>query len=86
IAKDGVVTASSLDGVGTALAGLDSNIKNVNQRIKEVSQGVAQDSLNWSKDANAFLAQHGDKEENSKITSLKGGVISSLSTDAINGS
>ncbi|WP_208439261.1 hypothetical protein, partial [Bartonella tribocorum] len=86
IAKDGKVTDRSFGGVGTAFSGLDENIKNVNDRIKEVSQGVAQDALLWNKETKAFVAQHGDKEENSKITSLKGGIISRLSTDAINGS
>uniref|UniRef100_UPI001ABA5E42 hypothetical protein n=1 Tax=Bartonella raoultii TaxID=1457020 RepID=UPI001ABA5E42 len=87
IAKDGVVTESSLDGVGTAIAGLDINIKNVNQRIKEVSQGVAQDSLSWSKDDNAFSAQHGEEEKtNSKIKFLANGEISAASTEAVNGS
>ncbi|WP_305883487.1 Vomp family autotransporter [Bartonella sp. B1098] len=87
ISKDGVVTERSLDGVGVAIAGLDTNIQNVNQRIKEVSQGVAQDSLSWSKDANAFSAQHGGEEKtNSKIKFLANGDISTASTDAINGS
>ncbi|PIT67811.1 hypothetical protein CER18_09515, partial [Bartonella tribocorum] len=86
VSEEGRVKPKDFNDVGSAFTGLDDNIKNVNKRIKEVSQGVAQDSLNWSKESNAFLAQHGDKEENSKITSLKGGVISFLSTDAINGS
>ncbi|WP_341872058.1 hypothetical protein [Bartonella tribocorum] len=88
IAKDGVVTESSLDGVGTALAGLDSNIKNVNDRIKEVSEGVAQDSLNWSNAEGAFVAQHEKEGEktNSKIKYLAAGEISAASTEAINGS
>ncbi|WP_139412710.1 Vomp family autotransporter [Bartonella mastomydis] len=87
IAKDGVVTESSLDGVGTAFAALDTNIKHVNQRIKEVSEGVAQDSLSWSKDANAFSAQHGEEEKtNSKIKFLATGDITKDSTEAINGS
>ncbi|MBX4336576.1 hypothetical protein [Bartonella raoultii] len=71
IAKDGVVTESSLDSVGTALAGLDLSIKNVNDRIKEVSEGVAQDSLSWSKEDNAFSAQHGEEEKPiAKLNSL----------------
>ncbi|UNE54515.1 Vomp family autotransporter [Bartonella machadoae] len=88
ISKDGTVGSTSFHDVGTAFAGLDTNIKNVNDRIKEVSQGVAQDSLNWSPKNNAFVATHGagDAKSNSKITSLKAGIISSLSTDAVNGS
>ncbi|WP_409361445.1 Vomp family autotransporter [Bartonella heixiaziensis] len=97
IATDGVVTESSFQGVGTAFAGLDTNIKNVNARIKEVSEGVAHDSLLWSDTAHAFVAQHEKKEEqadgtvvvtqeNSKITSLQAGKITADSTDAVNGS
>nr|WP_245257970.1 Vomp family autotransporter [Bartonella elizabethae] len=87
VATDGKVTKSSYQGVGTAFAGLDTNIKNVNQRIKEVSEGVAQDSLSWSKDANAFSAQHGEEEKtNSKIKFLATGDITKDSTEAINGS
>ncbi|UNF35601.1 Vomp family autotransporter [Bartonella krasnovii] len=87
ITKDGVVTENSLDSVGTAIAGLDINIKNVNDRIKEVSEGVAQDSLSWSKEANAFSAQHGaGAKTNSKIKFLAAGDIAKDSTDAINGS
>uniref|UniRef100_UPI0035D04F67 hypothetical protein n=1 Tax=Bartonella sp. AP1QHHD TaxID=3243474 RepID=UPI0035D04F67 len=88
VSKEGDVTNKSYEGVGTAFSALDANIKNVNARIKEVSQGVAQDSLVWSKDANAFSAQHGEKEDkkNSKITSLENGKLSEESTDAVNGS
>ncbi|QEE08461.1 surface protein/Bartonella adhesin [Bartonella kosoyi] len=87
VATDGKVTKSSYQGVGTAFAGLDTNIKNVNQRIKEVSEGVAQDSLSWSKDVNAFSAQHGEEEKtNSKIKFLATGDITKDSTEAINGS
>uniref|UniRef100_UPI0035D0895E YadA-like family protein n=1 Tax=Bartonella sp. MR90HLJMH TaxID=3243559 RepID=UPI0035D0895E len=96
IATDGVVTESSFQGVGTAFAGLDDNIKTVNARIKEVSEGVAHDSLLWSDKAHAFVAQHEKREEgddgkvvvtqeNSKITSLAAGSIASGSSDAVNG-
>ncbi|WP_187147394.1 YadA-like family protein [Bartonella grahamii] len=97
IATDGGVTESSFQGVGTAFAGLDSNIKTVNARIKEVSEGVAHDSLLWNESAKAFVAQHEKQEkgddgtvvvtqENSKITSLQAGKITADSTDAVNGS
>ncbi|EJF79063.1 hypothetical protein MCQ_00924, partial [Candidatus Bartonella washoeensis Sb944nv] len=59
ISEDGAAEETSYDNVGNAVSGLDTNIKNVNERIKEVSQGVAQDSLLWDKDAQAFVAQHG---------------------------
>ncbi|WP_375609721.1 hypothetical protein, partial [Bartonella sp. AC53GZZY] len=85
ISEDGQVSTSAFDGVGGAFEGLDDNIKNVNQRIKEVSEGVAQDSLNWSNEANAFLAKHGTEGSNSKITFLANGEISAKSTDAVTG-
>ncbi|WP_375627408.1 hypothetical protein, partial [Bartonella sp. PS17NMGDW] len=88
IDEKGEVTDKSHTDVGSAFKGLDDNIKNVNARIKEVSQGVAKDSLSWSKDSNAFTAQHGEGEKkgNSKITFLKDGELSESSTDAVNGS
>ncbi|WP_330168576.1 YadA-like family protein [Bartonella grahamii] len=88
IAEDGAVTEKLHTDVGSAFKGLDDNIKNVNARIKEVSEGVAQDSLSWSKDAGAFVAQHGEKDgekTNSKITSLADGTIASGSSDAVTG-
>ncbi|WP_375664278.1 hypothetical protein, partial [Bartonella sp. CL50QHWL] len=85
ISEDGQVSTSAFDGVGGAFEGLDANIKNVNQRIKEVSQGVAQDSLNWSKEANAFVAKHGTEGSNSKLKFLLDGDITANSTDAITG-
>ncbi|WP_187147395.1 YadA-like family protein [Bartonella grahamii] len=88
VSKEGVVTDKPYEGVETAFKGLDDNIKNVNARIKEVSEGVAQDSLSWSNESNAFIAQHGEegKKTNSKITSLAAGAITKDSTDAVNGS
>nr|WP_275065424.1 Vomp family autotransporter [Bartonella sp. AU15XJBT] len=88
VSKDGKEEEAEFENVGIAFEGLDTSIKNVNQRIKEVSQGVAQDSLSWSKDEDAFSAQHGtgDTKANSKITSLANGTISETSTDAVNGS
>ncbi|WP_409361442.1 Vomp family autotransporter [Bartonella heixiaziensis] len=96
IAEDGTATEKPYNDVGSAFAGLDTSVKNVNARIKEVSQGVAQDSLNWSKTAHAFVAQHEKREEqadgtvvvtqeNSKITSLADGSIVVGSSDAITG-
>ncbi|MCZ2159272.1 hypothetical protein NPX99_08495, partial [Bartonella sp. 220] len=87
ISKEGEIKSTVFTDVGKAFTGLDENIKNVNQRIKEVSQGVAQDSLNWSANDKAFVAQHGEGKEraNSKITSLQNGDISASSTDAVAG-
>ncbi|UNF47148.1 Vomp family autotransporter [Bartonella krasnovii] len=80
----GKIADNTFNDVGSAFVGLDENIKNVNQRIREVSEGVAQDSLSWSKEANAFVALHGKKD--SKITHILGGDITTNSSDAVNGS
>ncbi|QEE08460.1 surface protein/Bartonella adhesin [Bartonella kosoyi] len=85
VSTEGKVTDKTFTDVGSAFTGLDKNIKNVNDRIKEVSEGVAQDSLLWSNDHNAFVATHGEKKANSRITSLADGNIASGSTDAITG-
>ncbi|WP_375620817.1 hypothetical protein [Bartonella sp. AA97HXZ] len=92
----GNITEGSFKDVGSAFTGLDTNIKNVNARIKEVSEGVAQDSLLWNDEANAFVARHEKKQEekgkavrtqeNSRITFLANGEISTKSTDAVTGS
>ncbi|WP_330168587.1 YadA-like family protein [Bartonella grahamii] len=88
VSKDGKVDDKTYEDVGTAFSGLDTNIKNVNQRIKDVSESVAQDSLNWSEDEGAFVAQHGKDgaKTNSKIKFLANGDIGEDSTDAVNGS
>ncbi|WP_375667110.1 MULTISPECIES: hypothetical protein, partial [unclassified Bartonella] len=95
IDKDGKITDKPFTDVGSAFEGLDTNIKNVNTRIKEVSEGVAQDSLLWNKEANAFVARHEKRKEekdgavatpeNSKITFLANGDITATSSDAIAG-
>uniref|UniRef100_UPI001ABA5610 Vomp family autotransporter n=1 Tax=Bartonella vinsonii TaxID=33047 RepID=UPI001ABA5610 len=87
LSENGAAEETSYDNVGSAFEGLDTNIKNVNQRIKEVSQGVAQDSLLWDNNVQAFVAKHGEKDSktNSKITSLLDGTINENSTDAVTG-
>nr|WP_273721803.1 Vomp family autotransporter [Bartonella sp. ML71XJBT] len=75
--------------VAEALAGVGSSITNVKNEItKEVNNTISSvkgDALLWGEEEGAFVAQHGGKETNSKITSLQDGVISSLSTDAVTG-
>ncbi|WP_273760960.1 YadA-like family protein [Bartonella sp. AU16XJBT] len=88
ISTEGKVEEGEFKDVGTAFEGLDTSVKNVNQRIKDVSESVSQDSLNWSNDKGAFVAQHGEKDGEktaSKITSLADGSIASGSSDAVNG-
>ncbi|WP_375644227.1 hypothetical protein [Bartonella sp. OC73QHHN] len=87
ISSEGKVGKTEFKDVGKAFSGLDTNIQNVNKRIKEVSQGVAQDSLLWSENDKAFIADHGknDAKTKSKITHLLDGNVVSGSTDAITG-
>ncbi|WP_317992715.1 Vomp family autotransporter [Bartonella gliris] len=85
------------DNVGSALVGLNANVKNVNshltnvvntftEKVNNISKEVKGDALLWNDDAQAFVAQHGAKKTKSKITFLANGEISANSTDAINGS
>ncbi|WP_375706578.1 Vomp family autotransporter, partial [Bartonella sp. AA126HLJHH] len=93
ISEDGVAVSKDHNNVGDALTGLDDNINNVNSRLTHVAneftqkiEGVSKDSLLWSNDEQAFVAQHGEGRTNSKIKFLANGDISANSTDAINGS
>ncbi|WP_375693551.1 Vomp family autotransporter [Bartonella sp. AP11XZML] len=93
ISEDGVAVSKDHNNVGDALTGLDDNINNVNSRLTHVAneftqkiEGVSKDSLLWSNDEQAFVAQHGDGKTNSKIKFLANGDISANSTDAVNGS
>ncbi len=93
ISEDGVAVTKDHNNVGSALIGLDENINNVNSRLtnraNEFTQkidGVSKDSLLWSNDEQAFVAQHGEGKTNSKIKFLANGDISANSTEAVNGS
>ncbi|WP_375684207.1 Vomp family autotransporter [Bartonella sp. CB15SXKL] len=93
ISEDGVAVSKDHNNVGDALTGLDDNINNVNSRLTHVAneftqkvEGVSKDSLLWSNDEQAFVAQHGEEKNNSKIKFLANGDISEDSTDAVNGS
>ncbi|EJF79937.1 hypothetical protein MCO_00514 [Bartonella sp. DB5-6] len=94
IVEDGAVAKANFYDVGSALTGLDKNVKSVNQRVTNVIndftqeiQGLSKDALLWSEDDQAFVALHGkDKEKtNSKLKFLLDGDISKGSTDAITG-
>ncbi|WP_273791567.1 Vomp family autotransporter [Bartonella sp. CM31XJBT] len=86
----------SYSDVGLAIESIDTNFKNVNsnltnkfneltENITNITQEVQGDALLWDKDAEAFVATHGEKESKSKITSLAAGSIVSGSSDAITG-
>ncbi|WP_375652611.1 Vomp family autotransporter [Bartonella sp. MR110HLJHH] len=97
VSADGEVVQKTFTDVGSALSGLDANVKNVNthltnvtndftQQINNITQEVKGDALLWSKEEKAFVAQHGEGKTNSKIKFLANGDISANSTDAVNGS
>ncbi len=93
ISEDGAAVTKDHNNVGDALTGLDDNINNVNSRLIHVAneftqkiEGISKDSLLWSNDEQAFVAQHGEGKTNSKIKFLANGDISANSTDAVNGS
>ncbi|AFR25874.1 Vomp family autotransporter [Bartonella quintana] len=92
---DGNVEQKVFEDVGSALTGLDVNVRSVNSRLTYVAnsfnqqiENFSKNALMWSDTENAFVALHGlggDKTD-SKITYLLNGDISEDSTDAINGS
>ncbi|WP_273757184.1 Vomp family autotransporter, partial [Bartonella sp. MM73XJBT] len=92
---DGEVGQANFYDVGSALKGLDKNVKDVNQRLTNVSnefnqniEDLSKDALLWDDDEEAFVARHekDGKKTNSKLKYLVDGDISVDSTDAINGS
>ncbi|WP_375663849.1 Vomp family autotransporter, partial [Bartonella sp. CL63NXGY] len=97
IVEDGQVAKANYHDVGSALTGLDANVKSVNthltnvvndvnEKITNITQEVKGDALLWNGDEQAFVAQHGEGRTNSKIKFLANGDITENSTDAINGS
>ncbi|WP_273789819.1 Vomp family autotransporter [Bartonella sp. ML70XJBT] len=95
VSTDGKIVQKEYTDVGSALTGLDINIKNVNKHIEYVDNKFdkkfdkfSQDALLWSEAEGAFVARHGTDGEktDSKIKFLADGDISEESTDAINGS
>ncbi len=97
IVENGQVAEVNYRNVGSALKGLDANVKSVNthltnvvndftQKITNITQEVKGDALSWNGDEQAFVAQHGEEKTNSKIKFLANGDISANSMDAVNGS
>ncbi|WP_375649261.1 hypothetical protein, partial [Bartonella sp. MU70NMGDW] len=82
--EDGSFEEEDYDSIAAAFAGVNKVVKNLHN---EISDNIEQNSLLWSDDAGAFVAQHEKegKKENSKITFLAEGEILKDSTDAING-
>ncbi|EJF85020.1 Vomp family autotransporter [Candidatus Bartonella washoeensis] len=94
IVEDGQVAKANYYDVGSALTGLDANVKSVNTRITNVTNdfsqkidGLSKDSLLWSEEEQAFVALHGPKDgkTKSKLKFLLDGDIAANSTDAITG-
>ncbi|WP_375609656.1 MULTISPECIES: hypothetical protein, partial [unclassified Bartonella] len=95
VSTDGIVAQKTFEDVGSALEGLDVNVKNVSKHIQYVDKKFddkfdkfSQDALLWSEEEQAFAARHekDGRKTDSKITYLLNGDISEESTDAINGS
>ncbi|MBX4335403.1 Vomp family autotransporter [Bartonella raoultii] len=94
ITEDGTVGNANYRNVGSALTGLDANVKSVNSRLTDVAnnfnqkiEGFSKDALLWSEDDKAFVALHekdGEKTK-SKLKFLLDGEIAQGSTDAITG-
>ncbi|PIT70306.1 Vomp family autotransporter [Bartonella tribocorum] len=91
---DGQVGKANFYDVGSALTGLDKNVKDVNQRLTKVSnkfnqtiEGISKDALLWDDKEGAFVARHekDGKKTNSKLKYLLDGEIAQGSTDAITG-
>ncbi|WP_273723953.1 Vomp family autotransporter [Bartonella sp. AU18XJBT] len=91
---DGKVGQANFYDVGSALTGLDNNVKDVNQRLTNVSnefnqqiENFSKDALLWDDEEEAFVARHekdGQKTK-SKLKYLLDGEIAKGSTDAITG-
>ncbi|WP_375695438.1 Vomp family autotransporter [Bartonella sp. AC66GZZY] len=95
IVEDGTIENANYRDVGSALKGLDGNVKSVNNRLTNVTNEftqrfdtLSQDALLWSEEEQAFVARHGGEgnKTKSKISYLMNGEIHEESTDAINGS
>ncbi|WP_375660919.1 Vomp family autotransporter [Bartonella sp. CL71SXKL] len=95
IFEDGTIGNINYRDVGSALKGLDGNVKSVNNRLTNVTNEftqrfdtLSQDALLWSEEEQAFVARHGGEgnKTKSKISYLMNGEIHEESTDAINGS
>ncbi|EJF85371.1 hypothetical protein ME1_01487, partial [Bartonella vinsonii subsp. arupensis OK-94-513] len=82
---NGDVTTSIYDNVSAAFAGVGDSFENVKNEIAKEIAGERSDSLNWSKEDRAFVAQHGENKSSSKLTSLLDGTINNNSTDAVTG-
>ncbi|EJF74192.1 hypothetical protein MCO_01842, partial [Bartonella sp. DB5-6] len=86
--------ADAFAGVGSSITKVQNKItQEINNVVNNVITKVEGDSLSWSDDANAFVARHEKRaeekgravQENSKITFLANGDLSSTSTDAVTG-
>lgn len=79
--EDGTISDTSKDAVnGSQLKATNDSIAIMGDTISDIED----DALLW--DGSSFSAKHGTKGDNSKITNLLAGTVSSDSTDAINGS
>ncbi|MCV5434208.1 hypothetical protein OFN37_34400, partial [Escherichia coli] len=85
----GDLSATSTDAVnGSQLKTTNDNVATNTTNITNLTDTVTnlgEDALKWDDAAGAFTAAHGTNATN-KISNVQAGIVSSDSTDAINGS
>ncbi|HIA3420455.1 TPA: YadA-like family protein [Escherichia coli] len=80
--KDDVATnTTNITNLTSEVAGNTTNITNLTDTVTNLGE----DALKWDDAAGAFTAAHGTNATN-KISNVQAGIVSSDSTDAINGS
>ncbi|EGP5908457.1 YadA-like family protein [Escherichia coli] len=80
--KDDVATnTTNITNLTSEVAGNTTNITNLTDTVTNLGE----DALKWDDAAGAFTAAHGTNAAN-KISNVQAGIVSSDSTDAINGS
>ncbi|EJF92162.1 hypothetical protein ME9_01620, partial [Bartonella taylorii 8TBB] len=95
--EDGGVTDTTYNNVASAFEGVGDSFEKVKDKFKSIKNEITKeiennitisqgDGLLWDQNQGAFVATHGENKDSSKITSLKSGEITAISTDAINGS
>ncbi|EOZ8560855.1 YadA-like family protein [Escherichia coli] len=83
-AVNGSQLKTTNDNVATNTTNIATNTSNITNLTDTVT-GLSEDALKWDDAAGAFTAAHGTNATN-KISNVQAGIVSSDSTDAINGS
>ncbi|EGO6681231.1 YadA-like family protein [Escherichia coli] len=83
-AVNGSQLKATKDDVAANTTNIATNTSNITNLTDTVT-GLSEDALKWDDAAGAFTAAHGTNATN-KISNVQAGIVSSDSTDAINGS